>query len=348
MKKVSLADVASSLGVSKTLVSLVLNGKGDQVGISKDTQERVHKMAAELNYKPNQFARGLRIGKSNVIGLIVSDISNAFYAKLCKSVEDYLNSKGYNLIICSSDEDPQKESYLIDMLVERQVDGLILSSSQDDYKTIRQVIDSNVPVVLYDRYNPDHPTDNVVVDNKEGTMRAIQHLVHQGHKRIGCFTISPAHISTIHDRALGYKDALNQNNISFDDQLVREIPFNNIHASVGDHLAELLSPPYSISALFTVNNNVALSVIRTLSAMGKTIPNDLALISFDDIESFELCNPPITAVVQPIADMGIESAKLLLSRIDSKKKGVDPVSICLPTELRIRQSCGFQGDRPIA
>ena len=136
MKKISLADVAKSLGVSKTLVSLVLNDRGDEKGINKDTQQRVRDKVKELNYKPNQFARGLRVGKSNTIGLVVADISNSFYAKMCRSIEDHCTENGYNLIICSSDENPEKESELIQMLIDRQVDGLIISTTQKNNNDI--------------------------------------------------------------------------------------------------------------------------------------------------------------------------------------------------------------------
>lgn len=340
MKKVSLADVAKSLGVSKTLVSLVLNDKGDQVGISIDTQEKVRKKAAELNYKPNQFARGLRIGKSNVIGLIVSDISNPFYARMCKSVEDYLNSKGYNLIICSSDEDAKKESYLADMLIERQVDGLILSSSQEDNKTIKELKKSNFPLVLIDRHSPKIKTNHVIVDNSEGAHKAVNHLVGLGHNKIGYFTVSPSHISTIKDRTDGYKKALKSCGVKYNANLVREIPFSNIKEGVAEELKELIKPPHSISALFTVNNNVAMAALEVLTSMNIRIPQDLALVSFDDIDAFKLCYPPITAISQPIEEMGIKAAQILLNDIESDQDATEPQEVCLSTELVVRKSCG--------
>jgi len=340
MKKVSLADVAKSLGVSKTLVSLVLNDKGDNVGISMATQEKVRKAALNMNYKPNQFARGLRIGKSNVIGLIVSDISNPFYARMCKSVEDYLNSKGYNLIICSSDEDPKKESYLADMLIERHVDGLILSSSQEDNKTIKELNKSKFPLVLIDRHSPKLKTNHVVVDNSEGAHKGVEHLVNLGHNKIGYFTVSPSHISTIKDRTDGYKKALKACGVKYNSSLVREIPFENIKEGVAKELKELIMPPYGISALFTVNNNVAVAALEALTEMGIRIPQDLALVSFDDIDAFKLCYPPVTAIRQPIEEMGIKAAQVLLQVIESEDASAEPYEVCLDTELVVRKSCG--------
>src|SRR6056300_1240730 len=132
MKKVSLKDIADSLGVSKALVSLVLNGKGDERGINKNTQERVRVKAKELNYVPNQYARGLRVGRTDTIGVIVPDISNAFYGKLCKAIEQEAYRKGFNFIISNTYEDVQKEKKLITDLINRNIDGLILASSFDN------------------------------------------------------------------------------------------------------------------------------------------------------------------------------------------------------------------------
>lgn len=145
MKKVSLKDIADSLGVSKALVSLVLNGKGDERGINKDTQERVRKKAKELNYIPNQYARGLRVGRTDTIGVIVPDISNVFYGKLCKAIEQEAYRKGFNLIISNTYEDVQKEKKLITNLINRNIDGLILASSFDDKNELEGLKDNNVP-----------------------------------------------------------------------------------------------------------------------------------------------------------------------------------------------------------
>ena len=340
MKKVSLADVAKSLGVSKTLVSLVLNGRGDEKGISKATQAKVHEKVKELNYKPNQFARGLRVGKSNTIGIVVADISNSFYAKMCRSIEDHANANGYNIIICSSDENPEKESELIQMLIDRQVDGLIISTTQQNNNDIILLKKNNFPFVLIDRYVPMVETNSVTVDNLSGAQELVEHLIKLGNKRIGHLTISPSHLSTIKERTKGYKEALKNNNIRFDKNLVREISFENIKEDVYREIKDLLSAPHSITSLFAVNNNIAVACIECLREMNIRIPQDVAVVSFDDIEAFKLCYPPITAVAQPINEMGVAAVDIILNMINNEGAELPPKKVSLPTQMNVRRSCG--------
>lgn len=339
MKKVSLADVAKSLGVSKTLVSLVLNNRGDEKGINKDTQQRVRDKVKELNYKPNQFARGLRIGKSNTIGLVVADISNSFYAKLCRSIEDHCTSNGYNLMICSSDENPEKESELIQMLVDRQVDGLIISSTQKNYTDINQLKKNNFPFVLIDRDIPKIEANYVGVENKLGAKNVVDHLIKLGNRKIGHLTISPSHLSSLKERTAGYKEALKEHGIRVDNNLIREISFDKIKEDVRRELKELLSPPQSINSLFVANNNIAVACLECFKEMKIRIPQDIALVSFDDIDAFKLCYPPVTAVVQPITKMGEEAVSILIDNIKNNEN-FQHKKISLPTRLEVRKSCG--------
>ncbi|MGB0882859.1 MAG: LacI family DNA-binding transcriptional regulator [Vicingaceae bacterium] len=338
MKKTTLADVAKSLNVSKTLVSLVLNGRGNEKGINKDTQQRVLERVKELNYKPNQFARGLRIGKSNTFGLVVADISNSFYARMCRSIEDHANKHGYNLIISSSDEDPEKESKLIQMLIDRQVDGLIISTTQKNNSDINMLKKNNFPFVLIDRHIQKVDSNYVIVDNKQGAKNVVEHLIKLGNKKIGHLTISPSHLSTIKDRTLGYKEALKENGIRTDNSLIKEISFDNIKEDVKREIKELMSPPQSINALFVANNNIAVACLECFQEMNIRIPQDVALVSFDDIDTFKLCYPPITAVAQPIEEMGKEAVNMLINQIKNEDIGYQHLS--LQTQLNIRRSCG--------
>jgi len=169
-KKISITDIANSLNVSKTLVSMVINNHGNTQGISKATQKRVWEKIKEMNYKPNLIARSLRLGKSNTLGLIVSDISNSFYSKIARNIERYAESKGFNLIISSTDEEISREVRLINMLKDRQVDGLIISSSQIDSSEFDLLNKDNYPFVLIDRYIPSLKSNYVGVDNKKELM----------------------------------------------------------------------------------------------------------------------------------------------------------------------------------
>lgn len=339
MKKASLADVAKSLGVSKTLVSLVLNNRGDENGISQETQKKVKAKARELNYRPNLFARGLRMGKSNTIGLVVADISNSFYGRLCRTIEDATTGKNYNVMICSSDEDADKEEELIEMLVDRQVDGLIISTTQKSTKGIQRLKKQGFPFVLIDRELPQLGTDSVTVDNRKGAYDAVSHLLKLGNRKIGVLTITPSHLSTIKDRVQGYKDALKENGIRYDKQLVKEIPFNNLQQGVKEEIKNLMAPPNKVSALFAVNNNLAVACLEVLNEMKIKVPQDVSLLSFDDIEAFKLCYPPVTAVSQPIEEMGHKAVEILFNRINAGEEA-EVTQSQLNTELVIRRSCG--------
>lgn len=346
MKKSSLEDVAKALGVSKTLVSMVLNGKGSQYGISKKTEERVWKMVAEMGFKPNATARKLRTGKSNVLGLIVADISNPFYSKIARSLEDAASKKGYHMLICSSDENPTREADLIGILADHhQVDGLIVSSTLDDPQMFDRLQKQNTPFLLLDREFSSGLFPSVTVDNRKGAEILIQHLINKGVKSIGVITLSPSHLSTLKGRITGYKDALKKNKIELKESLLREVCFENLREDIIKEVDFLLSPENKVNAIFALNNLVALYTLEAIHQKGLKIPSDVALVSFDDIELFKFTSPPITAISQPLEKLGEHAMELLFTLMNNKgqENGNAITSnqrIVLPVELMVRQSCG--------
>lgn len=342
MKKVSLQDIASHLNVSKSLVSFVLNGQGDARGIHPDTQKRVLAKAHELNYKPHFIARGLRLGKSNTIGLIVADISNNFYAKIAKRVEVVAGNSDYHLIYCSSDEDPEKEIALIGMLRERQVDGLIISTTQSKSSYFTQLKKENFPFVLIDRQLPKLKTNYIGVENYNGAFQATEELIRNGYSKIALLQISPGYLSTVRERENGYRDAMKTHGIRVNKNWVREIEFRHLYRHVHHVLAELLSPPNAIDAVFSVNNNIAVACLEWFQEMHMDIPNDIAMISFDDIDLFRLSQPRITAIAQPLDEIGEEAVNILLEEINGDGKS-GPVRKVLPVEFIRRGSCGSPG-----
>ena len=309
MKKASLKDIAESLGVSKALVSLVLNGKGDERGINKQTQERVRIKAKELNYIPNQYARGLRIGRTNTIGVIVPDISNVFYGKLCKAIEQEAYEKGYNLIISNTYEDVQKEKKLISDLINRNIDGLILASSFDSKNEIDGLRQDNFPLVLVDRVFDDFEVDSVSVSNFAGAEQAVDFLYANGVKKPVCLSISPVYISSISERIQGYLGALKNPK----DARLLQIAHDDIEGGVISALEELKNEEYD--GIFCVNNNIAKALLRELSNRGEVLEN-IKIISFDDIEIFDIVNPKISAIAQPINQIGKEAVNLLVDRFE--------------------------------
>ncbi|MBI3511585.1 MAG: LacI family DNA-binding transcriptional regulator [Bacteroidetes bacterium] len=341
MKRISLNELAKQLNVSKTLVSLVLNEKGDAYGISKATQKRVIRKAAELNYRPNLMARGLRNGKSNVIAVIVADISNPFYSKISRSIEDSASRLGFQIIVSSTEENIIKEQRLVEMLVnEQNVNGIIVASTQNSSAKLNAFRRNGLPVVLIDRNLPNAELDYVGVDNYQGAYEATRHLLSLGYKKIGLLKISPSFLSTIKERTRGYEDALKDHGIRPDPQLIREIPFATMRSSTHREVRSLIAPPKSIEALFVVNSNLAAFAFEYIHETGLRVPQDIAVISFDDVEYFRFSNPPVTAVAQPLEEIGTKAVEMLMHQLNNKNKKIKPEKIKLETELIVRKSCG--------
>jgi len=330
------------LGVSKALVSIVLNGKGDENGISKATQEKVLKLAEELNYKPNQFARGLKIGKSNTIGLVVSDISNQFYSKIARYIEDYCISEDYNLIICNTDENEEKEKKVIETILEKQIDGIILSSASENSNNLFKLQNENIPFILIDRKFSSFPCHYVVIDNFKAAQEATQYLIEQGHKKIACFTVSPSHISSQVDRFLGYKEAINNNSfINYNDFYYKTIDRYKMYNSILNIFRDWSNNKVMPSAILSANYQITLTILEVCREINIKIPNDLSIVSFDDIDVFRFTTPTITAVVQPLESYAKYATENLIKLIKSFKINEEQkefIQIKLDANLVLRDS----------
>ncbi|NHB68700.1 LacI family DNA-binding transcriptional regulator [Perlabentimonas gracilis] len=336
-KKISLADIANALGVSKTLVSLVINGKGNEHGISKETQKRVLEKIDELNYRPNVLARGFRTGKTNTIGLIVSDISNRFYSRIARRVEDYAWEHGYTVIICSTDENVEKELQQVKMLRERKVDGLIISSSQEKYEDLSRLL-NDVPHVLIDRTFNGINSAQVYADNYQGSKLAANHLVSQGIKNVAILSITPEYISTIRERTQAFVSTLAKSNIAVPAEWNIHIPFKNMESAVEERLQMLKETKNLPEAIFALNNNLTSHCLLALRKLSLSIPDDIALIGFDDMLYFSFTQPSVSAISQPIEQIGEKAFDLLLRQINNEEITIEERSVKLPVELIIRDS----------
>ena len=211
---------------------MVLNGKGNQYGISKKTQATVLDAIAKLNYSPNKFAKSLRTGKSYFIGLIVTDIANPFYSTIAKNIESVLFESEYNLMVCSTDENEEREKLLVEMMVNQQgVDGLIVASTFKNATFYEQARFSKIPIVFIDRVVPLFNANYVVIDNYGGSLEIVNHLIKKGCKKIACFAITPLYLSTVEDRLNGYRNAMSKNGIEQED-LIKPISFDHINEDV--------------------------------------------------------------------------------------------------------------------
>lgn len=334
MKRLQLEDLSRELGYSKTLISMVLNGKGNQYGISKKTQAAVLDAVAQMDYSPNKFARALRTGKSHFVGLIVADIGNPFYSKIAKNIETVLFNKGYNLMVCSTEENVEKEKKLVDMMINQQgVDGLIIASSCDNADFYNSPRFSKTPIVFIDRVIPLFNANYIVIDNYGGSMEVVNKLLDDGCKNIACLSITPSYISTIEDRLNGYKGALQKHKHNLNSDLIVNVNFDQIYEDVVNALRLFISKNTKVDAIYALNNHLAVATLKAIKE-NKDIRSHfdkVKIACFDDVELFNLIDKSVLSVSQPIESIGQNASNLILDIIDGKHSNHS--NIVLPTNL---------------
>lgn len=333
--KVTIDLIAQKVGVSKALVSLVINGKAKKYGISQLTCDRVMAVVRELNYKPNQMARSLRTGVSNTIGLIVSDISNGFYASMARQLEDLAANSGYNVVIGSTDENINKELRLINILRNRQVDGIILSSSQENSEELENMFKAGFPLVLIDRYFPNAGIPAVVAENSQGGATLAQHLFNQGFRNPLVLNITPSYISSVGERTSGFQKVFTDNSIVPE---VVQIPFSHIYNVVYEIFSKKVKEKNLPDCVFAVNNNLATAFLSVLSKFNLAVPDDVALVCFDDLPYFSIIKPSITVVTQPLDVLCSRTFSLLMEQISNQEKVEEHETIFEPVTLITRES----------
>lgn len=338
MRKTSLNDIAQQLGVSKTLVSLVLNGKAKEHRISDDICKKVTVLAKELNYQPNQIAKGLRTGKTNTIGLIIADIANPFFGKLGREIEREASLHGYRVMFCSSDEKAENANQQIEMLLQGQVDGFIISPPTGSQEKIKLLERRKTPYVLIDRYFPEIESNFVVVDNFQASYEGTEHLINNGCKRIACISINAGMVN-MDDRLEGYKKALTDASIEIDESLIKLLPFSHEINDVLKAIKELASKKeVKVDAILFTTSKVGVMGLQCLHSLNLKIPDDIAVVSFDDPDAYKISQPPITAIAQPLEEIGRQSVQVLLGAIHNNKGKKMLHKIILKTKFEIRDS----------
>jgi LacI family transcriptional regulator len=337
-KKVSIGDIAKQLNVSITTVSFILNGKAEEKRISTALAKKVTKLAQELGYVPNQLAKSLRTGKTNIIGLIVEDIANPFFANVARLIEENANKRGYKIFYCSSENDTEKTKQLIKVFKERQVDGYIITPSPNIENDIKDLLNNHSKVVLFDRYLPKLKSSYVIADNFEGSYNAVRHLIDQGYKKIGFITLNSEQ-TQMKQRCMGYQKAIEEEGMK---SYVKKIRFHENSELMVRQIIDLLNSSQKPDALFFATNYLGISGLEAIKRMKLKIPEDIAVVSFDDHDIFRLYTPTITAVAQPIEEMSKTIINLLLKQLENGKP--DPIeSHKLKTKLIIRQSSVLSG-----
>lgn len=333
-KKVRLEDVGTEAGVSKSAVARALGNYGS---VSEEVRKRVLNAAKKIDYEPDQIARSLKTKRTNTIGVIISDITTYFFTSVVRGIADVASQSGYDLVLCNTDEDPEKENKFLRVLVGRNVDGLIISvSGKNTY--LKKLVRAGLPIILLDRRVEDLETTQLVVDNENGAYEAVTYLIRLGHRRIGIIN-GLAYIQTTEERFNGYKKALQDNRIRLDPQLIKYGDFKMAKAK--EVTRELLDIKNPLSALFISNEAMITGALLTLRERNINIPEQIAIVGFDDPVWGPLLDPPLTAVSQPAYPMGTMACQTLLQKINEpgrEKRSFE--ELVLKPKLIVRGSCG--------
>ncbi|WP_400192204.1 LacI family DNA-binding transcriptional regulator [Hymenobacter sp. B81] len=336
-RRTSLTDLAKALGLSASTVSRAL---ADHPEVSEATKQRVRQMAAELHYQPNQLAAALRKGRSNTLGVLVPHITGHFFPEVVNGIAIEASKAGYNVMICQSNEDALQERRNIELLMNAQVEGILVSlaSTTQDFGHFDAVSQLDVPLVFFDRIvegMEGHHISAVVLDDHAGAYAAVSHLIEQGCRRIAHFT-GPLHLNIHKNRHQGYMDALRDHGLEFVEELVY---IDDLQLATGargmEHLLGLAQPP---DAVFSSNDLAAVGAMQTLKAHGLRIPQDMALVGFSNEAFTALTEPTISSVDQGSHDMGRTAVQQLVKMLAADSADGAPRPVVLKPRLLIRDS----------
>jgi len=332
MKRFTIVEIAKLAGVSTTTVSKVFNDKT----VSKKTKDKVLEVAKKLNYQPSTIAQSLRNKKSKAISLMLPNITNPLFPEIIKGVEEVALENDYVVIVCSFEDELRKERHYFQLLDNRWIDGIILSGitgDKEENKYIQNTQERGIPVVFIDRGIEGRFLDLVGIDNQEATFEATKYLLELEHKRVG-FVNGLRKIKLFAKRLEGYKRALGESGLEFDENLVVE--GERVSETAESAINQFLSQKKHPTAIFAMGDLLAITILRGIQMHGLKIPEDVSIIGFDNIPLASLTNPSLTTVNQPAYEMGRQAMKLLIDRIEGK----DSIKrkIILDTELVIRES----------
>lgn len=331
--RITIADVARRARVSTATVSRALNGKGS---IDVDTRARVEAAMKELNYTPNLTARHLGQGKGYMIGLVLPDIANPFFPLVARGAGDVATQHGYTLVLANSDGNEQTEADALRALLGRRVDGILLAPAAAQSPGLVDLVAGRIPAVLLDRPVPGAHVDLVTGDNREGGALTARHLVALGHRRLGLIA-GPENLASAAERREGFLDAARAAGAETKPEWQAS---GNFQLLAGyEAMMRILSVPERPTAVACANDLMALGALRALRVAGVKVPEEMALIGYDDIPMASLSDPALTTIVQPAYRLGAAAMERLLARVDGGEEG-PPFTTVLPVRLVTRESCG--------
>jgi LacI family transcriptional regulator len=317
-KKVSLKDIAKKVGVSIALVSYVLNNKKEG-RISKEVTQKIKETAKELKYSTNQIARSLKTNKTFTIGLIVADISNPFWSNLARIIEDEAEKHNYTVLFGSSDENTEKSLKLTNILLNHQVDGLILAPAENSEDQLLFLQQNEIPFVLIDRYFPAIDNSYVAIDNYEAAFTLVNHVIEKGYSRIGLITFK-SNLFHLQERKRGYSSAISHHGLAVNDDWVKEVSIDETKREVEKAIDDLLALDEPVEVILFASNNISMFALKHIIDLPLKVPEDLAIISFDESDATDLFYSPITHMRQPLKEMGQRATEILIETIEKGNK----------------------------
>ncbi|MDB5008156.1 MAG: degA [Mucilaginibacter sp.] len=338
-KKLSINDIANELHVAKSTVSFILNGKAKEKRISDELTEKVLKFVEEKGYKPIHLSKSLSTGKTKMICLMVEKISDYFFSHIAFHLEALAYKNGYKIIYCSTENDPEKTRQLITLLRARHVDGYIITPPVGVESEIRALINDNLPVVQFDRYLPDVATDYVGLDNFKGTFDAVELLEKTAAKKIALITLASDQTQMV-ERQSGYLAAMKKHHLM---PLIFKVPFENNTETTVKQSIRFISDHPDLDAIIFATNYLALSGIKAINESGLIIPSDIAIIAFDDHDVFNIYNPTISAISQPLDEMAKQLFKTLLDKLENRVSFTEQNKVIIQPELILRGSTNAAG-----
>lgn len=327
-KRVLISDIAKALGISVTTVSFILNDKAKEKRISDALIKRVLDYVKKVGYKPNQLAKSLRTGRTKILGLLVEDIANPFFSNVAKHIEMQAYQAGYHIIYCSMDNDEMKAKELIQLFMDRQVDGFIITPSEGLESTIENIKQNNTPLVLFDRFMPNVETNYVVSDNKRGAYEATKHLLESNNKRVGLISLY-SNQTQMRDRLEGYMEAMDEFRTQ---SFVKKIDLEGTDEESKTQILEFVVDN-NLDAVLFATNYLAVDGLKALKEAKVQLPK---MVAFDEHTLFKLHDPAISVISQDIEALTKELIATLIAEIEGKLKEVRQLTI--PCSLIIRES----------
>jgi LacI family transcriptional regulator len=335
-KKITSKDIAKELGISRSVVSFVLNGKNKEMRISDELTKKVLDLVETRNYQTNHIAKSLKTGKTHTIGLIVADIANPFFANIASEIEKEVRKKGYSVFFCSSYENKKNFNFQLENFKNRQVDGLILIPPINSDKILTLLGSQSIPFVIMDRVFENLNANSVNINNHKAAYDATTRLINNGRNKVALINVN-SELITMSDRTNGYIDAIADNGMEVNPYLLQQLKYSNVAEHINEAVNKVILN--NADAIIFTTNKLGVQGVQAISNMGKRIPEDIAVISFDDTTAYAVAKTSITAIKQPLEQMCKEAIRILMKSIDKSEGNIDTEQVILDASFIVRESC---------